>query len=99
MQILEASEPKFLSLGGNRVMPGFTAPKLQWVRENEPDIFAKTAMVLLPKDYIRLKLTGDYASDMSDSAGTLWMDVARRDWSDDLLAATGLSRSQMPASG
>jgi len=93
---LEAAEPKFLELGGNRVMPGFTAPKLQWVRENEPDIFARTAMVLLPKDYVRFCLTGDYAGDMSDSAGTLWLDVARRDWSDELLAATGLTRTQMP---
>jgi xylulokinase len=93
---LQAAEPKFLTLGGNLVMPGFTAPKLQWVRENEPDIFARTAMVLLPKDYVRFRLTGEYAGDMSDSAGTLWMDVAARDWSDDLLAATGLSRSNMP---
>ena len=93
---LEAAEPRFLSLGGNRVMPGFTAPKLQWVRENEPEIFARTAMVLLPKDYVRLCLTGDYVGDMSDSAGTLWLDVAKRDWSDALLAATGLSRDQMP---
>jgi xylulokinase len=74
---LESAEPKFLTLGGNRVMPGFTAPKLQWVRENEPDIFAKTAKVLLPKDYVRLKLTGDHVGDMSDSAGTLWLDVAK----------------------
>ncbi len=93
---LQAGEPKFLSLGGNLVMPGFTAPKLQWVRENEPEIFAKTAMVLLPKDYVRFKLTGDYVGDMSDSAGTLWLDVAKRDWSDDLLAATGLTRKNMP---
>ncbi|MEP3047084.1 MAG: xylulokinase [Roseibium sp.] len=93
---LEKAEPKFLSLGGNRVMPGFTAPKLQWVRENEPEVFAETAMVLLPKDYVRFKLTGDYVGDMSDSAGTLWLDVAKRDWSDALLAATGLTRFQMP---
>lgn len=93
---LEAAEPAFLTLGGNRVMPGFTAPKLQWVRENEPEIFAKTAMVLLPKDYVRFKLTGDYVGDMSDSAGTLWLDVAKRDWSDQLLAATGLTRQHMP---
>ncbi|WP_417668188.1 xylulokinase [Roseibium sp.] len=93
---LEASEPKFLSLGGNRVMPGFTAPKLQWVRENEPEVFEKTAKVLLPKDYVRLKLTGEHAGDMSDSAGTLWLDVAKRDWSDELLAATGLTREHMP---
>jgi xylulokinase len=93
---LEASEPKFLTLGGNRVMPGFTAPKLQWVRENEPDIFARTDMVLLPKDYVRFRLTGEYVGEMSDAAGTLWLDVARRDWSDALLAATGLTRQNMP---
>ncbi|MES0883419.1 xylulokinase [Roseibium sp. SCP14] len=93
---LAVVERKFLTVGGNLVMPGFTAPKLQWVRENEPETFAKTAMVLLPKDYVRFKLTGDYVGDMSDSAGTLWMDVAKRDWCDDLLAATGLTREQMP---
>ncbi|TYC64448.1 xylulokinase [Rhodobacterales bacterium] len=93
---LQAAEPKFLTLGGNLVMPGFTAPKLQWVRENEPDIFARTAMVLLPKDYVRFRLTGEYVGEMSDSAGTLWLDVARRDWSDELLAATGLTRENMP---
>ncbi|MBO0346362.1 xylulokinase [Roseibium limicola] len=93
---LEAREPKFLSLGGNRVMPGFTAPKLQWVRENEPEIFAKVAKVLLPKDYVRLCLIGDYVGEMSDCAGTLWLDVAKRDWSDELLAATGLTREHMP---
>jgi xylulokinase len=60
-------------------------------------VFAKVAKVLLPKDYVRLKLTGDHASDMSDSAGTSWLDVGKRDWSDDLLAATKLSREQMPA--
>lgn len=93
---LEEAEPRFNSLGGNRVMPGFTAPKLQWVRENEPEIFDRTAMVLLPKDYLRFKLTGEYASDMSDSAGTLWMDVAGREWSEPLLAATGLGVEHMP---
>ena len=77
-------------------MPGFTAPKLQWVRENEPDVFAQVKTVLLPKDYVRLRMTGELASDMSDSAGTLWMDVGKRDWSDVMLAATGLDRSHMP---
>jgi xylulokinase len=81
---------------GNRAMPGFTAPKLQWVREQEPEIFAKVRSVLLPKDYVRLRMTGDKASDMSDSAGTLWLDVAKRDWSDVMLDATGLNRSHMP---
>ena len=86
----------FRGIGGNVVMPGFTAPKLEWVRNHEPDIFAQVAKVLLPKDYVRLLLTGEYASEMSDAAGTLWMDVAGRRWSEPLLAATGLSEDQMP---
>ncbi len=93
---LEAALPELGAITGNRAMPGFTAPKLQWVRENEPDVFAATKMVLLPKDYVRLRMTGDCASDMSDSAGTLWLDVARRDWSDSVLAVTGLTRAHMP---
>ncbi|MGZ3218180.1 xylulokinase [Paracoccus sp. T5] len=87
----------FRGIGGNIVMAGFTAPKLLWVAQNEPEIFERTAKVLLPKDYVRLWLTGGHVSDMSDAAGTLWLDVARRDWSDELLGATGLSRAQMPA--
>jgi xylulokinase len=89
--------PALIQIAGNLAMPGFTAPKLQWMRVHERDIFAKIRKVLLPKDYLRLLMSGDYASDMSDSAGTLWMDVAARDWSDDILALTGLSRSHMPA--
>ena len=61
-----------------------------------PEIFARIACVLLPKDYVRLRLTGERVSEMSDASGTLWLDVAARDWSDDLLAATGLSRAAMP---
>ncbi len=93
---LEAAIPDLGQITGNRAMPGFTAPKLHWVRENEPEIFSQVKTVLLPKDYVRLRMTGEMASDMSDSAGTLWMDVAKRDWSDVMLAATGLDRSQMP---
>lgn len=93
---LEAAEPRSRAITGNLAMPGFTAPKLLWVRKHEPEVFAQVATVLLPKDYVRLLMTGDRASDMSDSAGTLWLDVARRDWSDAMLAATGLSRAQMP---
>jgi len=93
---LEADCPDLGAISGNRAMPGFTAPKLMWVREHEPRIFDQVAMVLLPKDYVRLRMTGDCASDMSDAAGTLWLDVARRDWSDRLLAATGLTRDHMP---
>ncbi|MEJ0012370.1 MAG: xylulokinase [Bauldia sp.] len=88
--------PIFRALTGNIVFPGFTAPKLVWVAKHEPEIFARVTTVLLPKDYVRLKLTGDRASEMSDSAGTSWLDVGKRDWSDELLAATKLARKQMP---
>lgn len=93
---LEAQVPDLRDISGNIAMPGFTAPKLRWVREQEPDIFAATRTVLLPKDYVRLLMTGDKASDMSDSAGTLWLDVAKRAWSDRLLDACSLSTSHMP---
>ena len=88
--------PELTDITGNLAMPGFTAPKLHWVREHEPDIFARVAKVLLPKDYVRWLMSGVFASDMSDSAGTLWMDVSKRDWSDEMLALTGLDRSHMP---
>ena len=93
---LMAAVPDLPAIAGNIAMPGFTAPKLAWVRAHERDIFARVRTVLLPKDWLRLVMTGEKASDMSDSAGTLWMDVAARDWSDTLLAATGLDRSNMP---
>ncbi|WP_034914917.1 MULTISPECIES: xylulokinase [Erwinia] len=88
--------PMLHSVAGNLAMPGFTAPKLMWVARHEPEIFEQTASVLLPKDYLRWKMTGEKISDMSDAAGTLWLDVAKRDWSDSLLAACGLSRDHMP---
>ncbi|MEQ6202191.1 xylulokinase [Sulfitobacter sp. HNIBRBA2951] len=90
------ADPQFRALTGNIVFAGFTAPKLAWVKTHLPDIFDQTAKVLLPKDYLRLTLTGEHVAEMSDAAGTAWLDVARRDWSDDLLAATGLDRSHMP---
>ena len=93
---LETAEPRSRAITGNLVMPGFTAPKLLWVRKHEPDAFRRTATVLLPKDYVRLKLTGEKSSDMSDASGTSWLDVGRRDWSDAMLAATGLTRNHMP---
>ena len=83
-------------LSGNIVFPGFTAPKLQWVKTHEPEIFARIAKVLLPKDYLRFWLTGEYVSDMSDSAGTSWLDVQKRDWSDTLLSLSGMTEEQMP---
>ncbi len=98
---LESALPTLREITGNVAMPGFTAPKLLWLRTHEPDLFARIAMVLLPKAYLRLKLSGTRAStlieDMSDAAGTLWLDVAARDWSDAALAATGLTRAHMPA--
>ncbi|WP_377274573.1 xylulokinase [Rhizobium sp. R86522] len=90
------ADPRFRALTGNIVFPGFTAPKLAWVKNNEPDIFARVAKVLLPKDYLRLWLTGEYLSDMSDSAGTSWLDTGKRAWSSELLEATGLAVEQMP---
>ncbi len=90
-------DPMFRRITGNIVFPGFTAPKLVWVARHEPAIFARVARVLLPKDYLRLWLTGEAVAEMSDGAGTSWLDTGARDWSDDLLAATGLSRDQMPA--
>lgn len=90
------ADPQFRATSGNIVFAGFTAPKIEWVRTQEPEIYAAIAKVLLPKDYLRLWLTGEHVGEMSDAAGTSWLDVARRDWSDDLLAATGLDRSHMP---
>ena len=89
--------PQFRALTGNIVFPGFTAPKLSWVRRNEPKYFEKIHKVLLPKDYLRHWLTGEFISDMSDASGTGWLDVGARDWSSELLAATNMSRAQMPA--
>jgi len=90
------ADPRFRALTGNIVFPGFTAPKLAWVKNNEPETFAKVAKVLLPKDYLRFWLTGEYLSDMSDSAGTSWLDTGKRAWSTELLDATGLTIEQMP---
>jgi xylulokinase len=89
-------DPLFRRVTGNIVFPGFTAPKLAWVQKHEPALWAKVAKVLLPKDYLRLWLTGDHVGEMSDAAGTAWLDTGRRDWSEDLLSATGLTRAQMP---
>ena len=96
-ELLEAQVKTSRQITGNLMMPGFTAPKLLWVQRHEPEIFRQVDKVLLPKDYLRLRMTGDFASDMSDAAGTMWMDVAKRDWSDEMLAACHLSRDNMPA--
>lgn len=86
----------YRSIGGNVVMPGFTAPKALWMARHEPDLFAQVATILLPKDYVRFLMSGEKISDMSDSAGTLWLDVGARAWSPALLGHCGLSIEQMP---
>lgn len=93
---LEAQQPRSRQITGNLAMPGFTAPKLMWLRQHEPDVFAQIHKVLLPKDWLRLKLTGEAVSDMSDASGTLWLDVAARRWNADMLAACGLELHHMP---
>jgi len=95
-RILESKVPKSRQITGNIAMPGFTAPKLLWIARHEAENFAKIDKVLLPKDYVRFCFTGEFFSDMSDSAGTLWLDVAHRRWSDEMLSACGLTQKQMP---
>ncbi len=90
------ADPRFRARTGNIVFPGFTAPKLLWCRNHEPDVFSRTAKVLLPKDYLRLWLTGNHVSEMSDAAGTSWLDTGARKWDDALLAKTDLGPDHMP---
>ncbi|PNU04832.1 xylulokinase [Novosphingobium guangzhouense] len=94
-QLLEL-EPRTHTITGNPVVAGFTAPKLLWLARHEPEVFAAIRTVLLPKDWLRLMMTGEKLSDMSDASGTLWLDVGARDWSDAMLDACGLSRAAMP---
>lgn len=88
--------PRLLELTANQVLPGFTAPKLLWVRENEPDVYRRIAHILLPKDYVRYRLTGELMSDVSDASGTSLFDVKKREWSAEMLAALDVPRSWMP---
>lgn len=96
---LELAEPRSREITGNLAMPGFTAPKLLWLRRHEPGMFRQVRTVLLPKDWLRLQLTGELATDMSDASGTLWLDVANRRWSEAMLAACGLTPAHMPRLG
>lgn len=88
--------PGLRRIAGRKPTPGVTAVKLLWLKEHEPSVYDKVKHVLLPKDFVRLMLSGDKASDKADSSGTLWMDITTRDWSEELLSATGMQRSQMP---
>ncbi len=95
-QEMMAALPEAALLAGSLIMPGFTAPKLRWVAKHEPALFAQVAKVLLPKDYVRLMLSGEHITDLSDASGTAWLDVAQRAWSPALLALTGMTEAQMP---
>jgi xylulokinase len=94
-ETLEKRAPELRKITGNMAMPGFTAPKLLWVAEHEPELFKNIDRVLLPKDYIRYRLSGSFGSDMSDAAGTLWLDVGGRKWSDVMLEACNLNITQI----
>jgi xylulokinase len=87
---------RLIEITGNDALTGFTAPKLVWVRDNEPHIWAQTRHFLLPKDYLRLRLTGEHAMDKADGSGTILFDLAARDWSDEVLAALHIDRALMP---
>lgn len=87
---------RLIALTGNRALPGFTAPKLLWLRSHEPEVYARIRRIVLPKDYVRLRLTGEWAIDVADASGTLLFDVARRRWSDDVLAALEIPREWLP---
>ncbi|MBN2975681.1 xylulokinase [Pseudomonas lactucae] len=88
--------PGFAEVTGSLPMAGLTAPKLLWLQRHEPEVFKAIDCVLSPKDYLRLRLCGERISEMSDAAGTLWLDVARREWFTPMLRATGLEAAQMP---
>ena len=94
--VLQAAVPDLAKIAGIVAMPGFTAPKLLWLRHHEPENVARISKIVLPKDYLRFRLNGETVTDVSDAAGTLWLDQTKRDWSDVVLAATRLERSKMP---
>ena len=88
---------RLIAVTGNDALPGFTAPKLLWVRRNEPEVWSSIAHVLLPKDLVRLRLTGGHAVDRADGAGTILFDLAERDWSAEIVDALGIDRAWLPA--
>jgi xylulokinase len=87
---------RLIALTGNRALTGFTAPKLLWLRRHEPEVFGRIARIMLPKDYVRLRLTGEWATDVADASGTLLLDVARRSWSAEVLDALELPAAWLP---
>lgn len=95
-KLLKERVPNAEEITANLLFPGFTAPKLLWVKKHEPEIFKQVKKVLLPKDYLRLKICGNFATDMSDASGTSWLNVKKRCWSDEMIHASDLSQDQMP---
>jgi len=97
-EITEAAggRAELIRLVANPALTGFTAPKILWVRKHEPAVYEKTAKILLPKDYVRYRLTGEFATEVSDASGTLLLDVARRRWSDELLERLGIDKALLP---
>lgn len=93
---LEAAVPDLPDIAGVIAMPSFTAPKLRWLGKHEPRSLARTRRIPLAKDYVRLRLTGEFATEMSDAAGSLLLDEAGRDWSDPILSAAGITRAMLP---
>jgi xylulokinase len=93
---IEARVPDLVARTGNRALTGFTAPKLLWMQRHEPELHARIAKLMLPKDYVRLRLTGEHAIDVADASGTLWLDVGARDWSDHVLEALEVPREWLP---
>ena len=87
---------RLIGLVSNPALEGFTLPKMLWVREREPEVWARVRSVILPKDYVRLRLTGEKATDVADASGTLLFDVSHRKWSDEMLALTGLDAGLLP---
>ena len=87
---------RLIELTGNRALTGFTAPKILWVRAHEPEVYARIAHILLPKDFIRFKLTGEYATDLAGAAGTLLLNVAQRQWSQEVVGALGIPAAWLP---
>ena len=90
-------EERLIQITGNLALTGFQAPKVLWLRDEEPENYSRVTRVLLPKDYVRLRLTREYATDVSDAAGTLLLDVKERDWSAEILAALEIPAEWMPA--
>ena len=95
-RLLEKRVPDLAKIAGVAAMPGFSAPKILWLEKRESAVRRRLRRAVLPKDYVRLKLTGEHCTDRSDAAGTLWLDQARRDWSGDILSACGMSRAEAP---